>query len=138
MKKLLQGAVLLILIGSLTLDFDHGLQIKAAYAQADNILTISWTPPTQYEDNTPLLMQDMDFYTFSCDGTQLAVIDNIIGVTTAGIDMSAMEPGNYTCHLTITALAVVNPVGAESGPSNTINFTMGDRVPGSPAGLTRS
>jgi hypothetical protein len=132
MKRLRLLAVMLLL-GGLTFDYERGFYITAAYAQAGGTLTISWSPPTEYTDGFPLLEQDMDFYTFSCNGSQLKVIDLVVGTYSDIVDVSGLSSGSYTCHLTITSLEAV-----ESGPSNTINFTINARTPGSPAGLTTS
>ncbi len=136
MKRIVQWSVWLLLIGSLTLQYDNGrftIELTAAHAQVAGPLTISWTPPDQYTDGFPLLEQDLDFYTFYCNGTVIKTIDSIIGTATDVVDRSGMASGDYTCHLTVTSL-----LASESGASNTINFTIGPRVPGNPAGLTSS
>lgn len=125
--KWIRFAVALFLLGTLTFDYDAGFKLKAAYAQAAGALTISWTPPTQYTDNAPLLEQDLDYYTFSCNGTELKQIDSVIGTRSDVINLTALPTGSYTCHLTVTTNA-----GSESGPSNTVNFTIGPRVPMAP------
>jgi hypothetical protein len=132
MKRMLQWTVAIILLGSLTLDYERGFQFSAAYAQASGTLTINWTPPTQYEDGFPLLEQELDFYTFSCGGVEVKQIDNVVGTRTDAVDVSGLPSGSYTCHLTVTTLEAM-----ESGPSNTINFTIGSRVPMAP-GLASS
>jgi hypothetical protein len=93
--------------------------------------TVSWTPPVEYVDGTPLLEQELDFYTLYCDDVVVATIDNVIGQRSAVVDMSALTEGSHTCALTVTALN-----GQESGYSNIVNFTVGPRVPGVPADLT--
>lgn len=121
-----------VLLGSLTLDWDEpGFTVAIVHAQDNGSLTISWTPPTQYTDNAPLLEQDLDFYTFYCDGSSLAVIDSVIGTRSAVVSTNSLTAGNHECWLTVTSLAP-----AESGPSNSINFTIGPRVPMAPAGLS--
>ncbi len=92
--------------------------------------TVSWTPPTQNTDGSVLLEQDLDYYTFYCDGLEYVVIDSIIGTNTAVISLDGLTEGSHTCDLTVTSLA-----GVESGPSNSINFTIGPRVPNPPTGL---
>ncbi len=132
--KILKWLVTLIFVASLTVQFDFGsnrLQLLAqAHAQAGGILPISWTPPTQYTDGFPLLEQELDFYTFYCGAIAIKQINVIIGTWADNVDISSMASGAYVCHLTTTSLE-----GIESGPSNTINFTIGARTPGNPAGL---
>ena len=132
-KRPLKLFIAVVLLGSLTLDLDRGFYLKAAYAQSTGTLTISWTPPTQFTDGFPLVEQELDFYTFYCNGARVKEIDSIIGTATDDIDLSGFQSGNYTCHLTATTL-----LASESGPSNTINFTIGPRVPMAPANLTSS
>jgi hypothetical protein len=128
----LKWIIPIVLLGALTLDWEQeqGFQITAAYAQADGSLVISWSPPTQYTDNAPLLEQDLDFYTFKCNGAPLATIDSVIGTRTATVSTNSLATGDHACTLTVTTLE-----GAESGDSNAINFTIGPRVPMAPAGL---
>ena len=93
--------------------------------------TISWTPPAFNTDGSVLLEQDLDFYTVYCDGVPLVSIDVIIGTHSAVISLDALTEGSHACVLTVTALN-----GQESAPSNTVNFTIGPRVPMPPTGLT--
>jgi len=134
-SRYLKALAALLLLGSLSIQYDDGgFSLTAAQAQVQgSTLTISWSPPSQYTDGFPLLEQEMDFYTFSCGGTMVKQIDLVIGTWTDDVDVSAMPSGTHTCHLTITSLEAV-----ESGPSNTINFTIGARTPGNPVGLTTS
>jgi hypothetical protein len=67
----------------------------------------------------------MDYYTFYCNGQDLLDLDVIVGTWTA--EITFVEPGTYTCHLTVTSLA-----GKESQPSNQKVFTKGERVPRPP------
>jgi len=132
--------VALILISGLTFQYQperKGLNFTAVYAQTAGSLTISWTPPVQFTDGAPLLEQELDYYTFYCDGASVAIIDSVIGQWTADVNTAALAEGSHTCHLTVTAIGGPPPtIGAESGPSNSINFTIGPRVPMAPAGLT--
>lgn len=139
MKRSMKILIAIILIGSLTFNYERdGFFLTAAYAQAGGVLTINWGPPTEYTDGAPLLEQDLDFYTFYCNGVEIKQIDSVIGNTSDLVDLTGLASGNYTCHLTVTALPIVPNLGAESGPSNTINFTIGPRVPMAPVGLTSS
>lgn len=91
--------------------------------------TITWTPPTENEDNTPLLEQDLDFYTLYINGQPVVNFDSIVGTWTAVIVIN--EPGTNPGELTVTALN-----GQESGFSNTVNFLVGPRTPKNPTNLT--
>ena len=129
MKQRWKALVAVLLLGSLTIDWQEpGFRVAIVHAQANGLLTISWTPPTEYTDNAPLLEQDLDFYTFYCDGGSLAIIDSVIGVRTAMVSTASLSTGDHVCHLTVTTLEA-----SESGPSNSINFTIGPRVPMAPA-----
>lgn len=134
MKRVLQVIIAAVLLGSLSLQYDTtGVSLRAAYAQAGGILGIDWTPPTTYTDGVPLLEQDMDFYTFFCNGVPMKTIDLVVGTYHDDVDISQWPSNDYTCHLTITSL-----LGQESDPSNTVNFTIGARKPGTVTGLTIS
>ena len=132
-KRVMQWVVSVLLLSTITLDYDRGFTLNAAYAQDSGALTISWTPPVQYTDGAPLLEQELDFYTFYCNGVSIKVIDSVIGTSTDIVDTTGLVSGDYTCRLTTTTL-----LAAESGPSNSINFTIGPRVPMAPANLTSS
>ena len=129
MKRFVKILVVVLLLGSLIVQYDDGsLKFSAAYAQSNGILTISWVPPDQYTDGFPLLEQELDFYTFNCNGVEIKQIDSVIGTYSDSVDISDLPSDDYTCHLTVTSL-----LGIQSGSSNSINFTIGARVPGAPA-----
>lgn len=136
MKRIIQIMVWAVLLSSLIVQYDDGrLKLSTAYAQSNGVLTIGWTPPLAYTDGFPLIEQELDFYTFGCNGLSATLekeIDSIIGTRSDAVDISGLPSGDYTCQLTVTSL-----LGAESGPSNSINFTIGARVPMAPA-LTTS
>lgn len=136
MKRIFQIMVWALLLGSLLVQYDDGrLKLSAAYAQSSGTLPISWTPPLFYTDGFVLLEQELDFYTFGCNGLSATLekeIDSIIGTRSDVVDISGLPSGDYTCSMTVTSM-----IGAESGPSNSINFTIGARVPMAPA-LTTS
>jgi len=94
-------AIALLLVASLTIGYER---------------EVSWTPPTQYEDGSILLEQDLDYYTLYCDDEAVTTIDSIIGTRTALLDMPE-APGTHECWLTVTSLA-----GEESAPSNVLSF----------------
>ncbi len=122
MKSLVQLFVAVILLGSLTVQF--------APAQSQTIAcdlgcTISWTPPTEYEDGAQLLEQELDFYSWYCDANHIMDFDVIIGTWT--VDLTFGAPGTYMCSLTVTSLE-----GEESGFSNELVFLKGPRTPRPP------
>lgn len=137
MNKWMKLLIAAALVGSITLQFDRGgFMLTAAYAQSGAALTIMWSPPTQYEGGTPLDEQDLDFYTLYCNNAEVKQIDSVIGTTSDVVDLTGFITGNYACNLTVTAIPIPPNVGAESGPSNDINFTIGPRVPMAPADLS--
>jgi hypothetical protein len=115
MKRVLLRASAILLVLSLTV-------------QADDF-TISWLPPTQYTDGTPLLEQELDFYTLYINGTGVVNLDVILGTWTANVTIT--EPGTHVLALTVTANN-----GVESNLSDTVNFTVGPRTPMAPVSLT--
>lgn len=122
------------LLAALSVEYDNGrFNLTAAHAQVAGVLTINWTPPTAYTDNFPLPEQDLDYYTFYCNGLSVKQFDSIIGTWTNDVDVSGLASGDYVCQLRVTDI-----VGTESGPSNDLNFTIGPRIPGNPANLTSS
>lgn len=134
MRKTIQALVAVILLSSLTVQFDWdraSINLTVAQAQVVGELTIRWTPPTEYTDGFPLLEQDLEFYTFYCGGNEIVSFLSIIGNTSYVVDTSGMPSGTHSCTLSVTTLA-----GIESAQSNTINFTIGARTPGNPVGLT--
>lgn len=111
MKRALQIILACLLLGSLTI-------------QAD-VFTISWLPPTQYTDGSPLLEQDLDYYTLYVDGFSTIYYDSIPGTYSQLHEI--VPAGTYELTLTVTSLE-----GVESGPSNMIVFTVGPRTPKPP------
>ena len=111
MKKTIQVLIAALLLGSLTI-------------QAD-VFTVSWLPPTQYTDNSPLLEQDLDYYTLYVDGVSTIFYDSVPGSYS---QLHTIVPaGTYDLTLTVTTLE-----GVESGPSNVKVFTVGPRTPKPP------
>ena len=106
------------------------LALLASLTFANN-WNVSWVPPTEYEDGSQLLEQDLDYYTLYCNNSPVATFDSIIGTTTAVLDTTGMAEGTYECYLTVTSIS-----GLESAPSNVANFTIGPRTPLPPSGLT--
>ena len=88
--------------------------------------TIRWTPPAFYTNGNVLLEQELDFYTFYCDGQQVEILDSIIGTWQRDVEFPDTA-GQHECWLTATTL-----LGVESGPSNTKVFTNDPRIPMAP------
>lgn len=118
--KYLIRAIAVVLVLTLT------VQIQS-HSRADTY-TLSWTPPTEYENNTPLPEQDLDYYTLYIDDEPVIELDVIIGTWTT--DITIDEEGTYVISLTVTAIN-----GQESRRSGTVNFTVGPRIPGAPMNL---
>ena len=111
MKRAILRATVILLLASLTV-------------QADTF-TVSWLPPTQYEDNSALLEQDLDYYTLYVDGISTIFYDSIPGSYS---QLHTIVPaGTYSLTLTVTTLE-----GVESGHSNAKAFTVGPRTPQPP------
>jgi hypothetical protein len=104
------------------------LLVAAMPVWADELL-VEWTPPTQYTDGTPLLEQDLDYYTLHMNGAELLTLDAIVG--TWSVVITVTEPGTHEFRLTVTDLN-----GQTSDMSNTATFTVGPRTPGVPTNLT--
>jgi hypothetical protein len=119
MRSLVQLFIAVILLGSLTVQYSPA---QTTSVPCDLGCSISWTPPTEYEDGAPLLEQELDYYTLYCNDIYLLDLDVIIGTWTADITFGA--PGTYVCALTVTSLK-----GGESQPSNERVFLKGERVP---------
>lgn len=98
--------------------------LASASASAETFI-VTWTPPTQYEDSTPLLEQDLDYYTLFLDGVPTTSFDSIVGTWT--VDLTVTVPGTYDVQLTVTDIN-----GQESVLSNTHVFTVGPRIPKAP------
>lgn len=134
MRKGIKALVALGLVALLVVSMGTNTPtLSIAYAQESGVIDVSWEPPTEYEDGYPLLEQELDYYTFYCNDEEVKQIDSVIGTRSDMVDISNLPSGNYTCHLTVTSLE-----GMESQPSNTADFFIGARTPGSPALLTIS
>lgn len=91
--------------------------------------TFRFTPPTQYEDGTPLPQSAISSYDIECDGTLLANVPNEPEDT----DSYEAPPGTFATGDHACVGYTVTTEGVRSGPSNTVNFTV---VPGVPAAPT--
>lgn len=79
----------------------------------------SWTFPTEYESGAPITVDQITETRIYCDGnsTPEAVVTAPAASWTAAF--KGFGPGSHTCYAT-----VVDIEGAESGPSNSVNFTV--------------
>ena len=87
--------------------------------------TFDWTPPTQYEDGSPLAPAELEEFRIYCNGNQVGTAqgDQITWQSPDG----TFPPGSYDCYATAVA------GGLESQPSNTVNFTVSPSNPNPPS-----
>ena len=90
---------------------------------------VCWQPPTAFEDGTPLLEGDLNYYTLYVDGTELVSFDAIVGTWCYVITIT--ESGTYVAAMTVT---LIN--GQTSAKSNQATFSIGPRTPGAPTNVT--
>lgn len=90
--------------------------------------TFDFTPPTTYEDGTPLAQASIASYDIECDGALLVNLVNVpLETDTYFAPPGTFSEGNHACEaFTITTSDV------RSGPSNTVNFTVAPGTPGPP------
>ena len=91
--------------------FFHALWVSIAIFFGSQVVafqdvTWSWTPPTEYVDNTPILEGAIEGYKLYCNGEDAISIPNVTNFT------KSLSPGTYVCYVTVTAH------GIESDPSN--------------------
>jgi hypothetical protein len=98
--------------------------------------TFLWTPPTQYEDGSPLIDSEITGYNIFCkesaaaSPTLLGTVTNTGGTTQWTSPDGSLPPGTYDCHATtLTA-------DSESQASNTVNFTVPQAQPDPPTGFS--
>jgi hypothetical protein len=90
--------------------------------------TFNWTPPTQYEDSTPLPQSEIASYDIECDGSLLTTVPNApLNTDTYQAPAGTFSVGTHTC-----VAFTVTTEGVRSGPSNTVNFTVAPGVPNPP------
>ena len=87
--------------------------------------TLTWQPPTEYEDDTPIGPGELETYTLICGGLNV----QFPGDTTSGV--YDFPPGSYDCVLTVTATN-----GETSMPSNQVSFTIAQPPPPAPKAPT--
>lgn len=81
------------------------LVLFSYYALAET-KTITWIPPTEYVDNTPISPEDLEQFRVYCNGNAPILVAP--DQTSVSVDFL---PGTYTCHVTASAH------GKESAPS---------------------
>ncbi len=88
----------------------------------------NWTPPTQYEDGSPLPDGEIASYNIYCNGSLLGNVVNAGGTNTWTSPDGSLPPGTYDCYATTVASN-----GLESEASNTVNFTVSPSNPAAPS-----
>lgn len=90
--------------------------------------TFNFTPPTQYEDGTPMPQSAIASYDIECDGSLLVNLPNVpLNTDTYQAPAGTFATGPHACQA-----FTVTTEGVRSGPSNTVNFTVEPGVPGAP------
>lgn len=90
--------------------------------------TFNWTPPTQYEDDSPLPQSEIASYDIECDGSLLTNVPNVpLNTDTYQAPPGTFSVGPHTCvGYTVTV------EGIRSVASNAVNFTVAPGVPKAP------
>lgn len=90
--------------------------------------TFNWTPPTQYEDDTPLPQTDIASYDIECDGQFLVNVPN----APLNTDSYQAPPGTFSAGTHTCVAFTITTEGVRSQPSNAVNFTVAPGVPKAP------
>lgn len=90
--------------------------------------TFTFTPPTQYEDGSPLPQSAIASYDIECDGSILA---NVLNVP-LNTDVYQAPAGTFATGTHICQAFTLTTEGVRSGPSNSVNFTVLAGVPSPP------
>lgn len=90
--------------------------------------TFNWTPPTQYEDATPLPQTDIASYDIECDGSLLVNVPN----APLDTDQYVAPPGTFAVGDHACVAYTITTLGVRSQPSNAVNFTVSPGVPNPP------
>ena len=90
--------------------------------------TFTFTPPTTYEDGTPLPQSAIESYDIECDGALLVNLPNV----PLNTDSYQAPPGTFATGDHVCQAFTVTTEGVRSGPSNTVNFTVDPGIPGPP------
>jgi len=90
--------------------------------------TFNFTPPTTYDDGTPLPQSAIASYDIECDAALLVnLLNEPLNTDTYQAPPGTFATGDHACQaFTITT------EGVRSGPSNTVNFTVAPGVPSPP------
>lgn len=88
--------------------------------------TLSWTPPTQRQDGTPLSLSELAEYRLYCGkpGEPREYIEAIAAPETSLFADNLLPNGSWSCVLT-----AVDTEGRESAASNVLDFTVGEEPP---------
>lgn len=90
--------------------------------------TFTFTPPTLYEDGSPLPQEMIGSYDIECNGSLLANVPNMpLNTDTYEAPAGTFPTGDHACQA-----FTVTTEGVRSGPSNTVNFTVVPGVPSAP------
>lgn len=90
--------------------------------------TFDWTPPTQYEDASPLPQTEIASYDIECDGSLLVTVPNVpLNTDQYQAPPGTFSVGNHTC-----VAFTVTTEGVRSQPSNSVNFDVAAGVPNPP------
>lgn len=90
--------------------------------------SFTFTPPTTYDDGSPLAQSEIASYDIECDGTLLVNLPNV----PLNTDSYQAPPGTFAVGDHACVAFTVTTFGRRSGPSNTVNFTVDPGVPGPP------
>jgi len=99
--------------------------------------TFMWTPPTQNTDGSPLIDSEIASYNIFCaevnapSATLLGTVTNTGNTSQWTSPDGSLPPGTYDCFAT-----TVRNDGAESGRSNTVNFSVPQATPDPPTGFS--
>ena len=90
--------------------------------------TFTWSPPTEYEDGTPLPQADIASYDIECDGALLANVLN----TPLDTDSYQAPPGTFSTGTHTCVAYTWTTEGVRSNASDPVNFTVAPGKPGPP------
>lgn len=90
--------------------------------------TFTFTPPTEYEDGTPLPQSAIASYDIECDGSLLVNLLNI----PLNREEYVAPSGTFAVGTHVCEAFTITTEGERSGPSNSVNFTVDPGVPGPP------
>lgn len=91
--------------------------------------TFNWTPPTEYDDASPLAQSEIASYDIECDGVFLVNVPNNPPTIADSYDA---PPGTFAVGVHDCVAFTVSTEGVRSIASNTVNFTVVAGVPNPP------